>query len=72
MLRIDRFLQALAEHWHDGCATVPKSELEQRLRACQECAHRFGLICQHPDCGCLIVLKAQWRSENCPAEPSRW
>jgi hypothetical protein len=72
MLRIERFAQAVLEHVADGCAHVSKAELAERLKACESCEHRVGLICTHHSCGCFLWLKARWRSEKCPYDPPRW
>jgi hypothetical protein len=72
MLRIERFARAVTEHIADGCVYVSKDQLTERLQACETCSFRTALICSHDSCGCLIWLKAKWRSEKCPADPPRW
>ena len=72
MLLIERFARAVREHVMDGCAGVSQIQLAERLAACEACEFRIGLRCGHECCGCFLHLKARWRSEKCPAEPSRW
>ena len=71
-LQILRFVEAVAEHVADGCQTVTKEQLSERLTACQPCPHRGIVRCRHDDCGCFIWLKARWKSQKCPDNPPRW
>lgn len=69
-LRILHFIEALAKHIADGLANVSAAQLQERLAACEGCGKRNGFRCSL--CGCAILKKAPWRSENCPDNPPRW
>lgn len=59
-------LKATARHVADGMREVSKDQLDVRLSICNECPLRDGQICTHPECGCSLVRKALWHSEDCP------
>ncbi len=72
MLNILQFAKAVRNHLADGCASVSKEQLAARLSACESCEFRRSLVCAHDACGCLLWLKARWKSEKCPDHPPRW
>lgn len=70
--RAGNLARAVARHAADWLAEVGPAELAGRLAACRDCPLRrpADWVCQHPDCGCYIQIKARWRSEDCPL--GRW
>jgi len=59
-------LKATARHVADGMKEVSKNQLDTRLSICNECDLRDGRTCTHPECGCSLIRKALWHSEDCP------
>ena len=64
------FVKAVAGHVKDGAKKVTQEELEERLKACNDCVFMKNNRCTHMNCGCVLARKARWRSEDCPIE--RW
>ena len=68
------FAKAAAKYIKKGMPNVTPTEYKERLKACQRCEHRqegthtnsCGL------CGCIIEIKAQWATNTCPDNPSKW
>ena len=61
---------AVSRHAKDGFAILPDREIAARLAVCVDCdrfEEREGRpICGDARCGCFLVKKAGWRSEDCP------
>lgn len=55
---------ALVRHAADGLARVGDDEYAARLVICDHCEQKEGTTCRA--CGCVLALKASWRSEGCP------
>lgn len=71
--RIINFAEALAK-FGSNPGLVDDETFDARITACTECeppdGYRNGRVCEHPDCGCLLVAKARVRSQDCPI--GRW
>jgi hypothetical protein len=75
--KIGNFSHALGGHLYKGMPTVSQSELDERLKICQECPllRKEGLVggvCTHENCGCNIkdevtfLNKIAWADQECP------
>ena len=64
------FTNALTKFVANSGKRVSKEEYRDRLEECDQCIFRDGEECLHKSCGCLLTLKAQWRTEVCPL--GRW
>lgn len=62
------FGKAVVRHVADGAEQVDESTLQARLDACRVCpsCDLERMVCREPECGCLLQIKATWRSESCP------
>jgi hypothetical protein len=60
-------VKATAKHIMNDMKECTDEQLEERLGVCNGCEEwRDGDICTHPECGCALVRKAEWQSEDCP------
>lgn len=57
--------EAVVKHAADGMALVDEKTLCHRLAICETCEEQNGSG-NCGVCGCIISLKATWRSESCP------
>ena len=64
--------RAVVRHVADGATSVDDAVYEQRLAVCRECpsCDTARMVCQEITCGCVLAVKARWRSEHCPL--NRW
>lgn len=62
------FGKAVVAHAADGFQPADPMTQSVRLAACQGCDLRRpeDNVCLHPDCGCYINVKVQWRTQDCP------
>lgn len=58
------FTKAVAKHLVDGNTDVSEADYQKRLEVCTLCDLRNGEDCSK--CGCPLLKKAKWRSEQCP------
>lgn len=64
------FAAAAARHLADGAAHVPQEIYEARLSICRSCDRLDAESMACLECGCRLLIKARWRSEDCPL--GRW
>lgn len=62
--------EAVANHVADGFSKVSKEELATRLSICEKCPYKAGTTCSK--CGCVLTVKAAWKTSTCPDDPPRW
>jgi len=64
------FVKATVRHVADGMHKLEDSHVEERLTICRNCEHcdTERMVCRQRACGCLLKLKATWRSEDCPVQ----
>lgn len=60
------FTKAVGNHIADGFKHVTTEELQARLKICDTCEMRDGDRCNSMNCGCILSIKAKWKSERCP------
>ena len=56
--------RAVSKHVAGGLKEVDFVDYAERLNICKECDLRDNTRCT--DCGCFLLKKAWWRSEDCP------
>ena len=65
------FSKATAKHVMDGSRKVDDKDFSIRMEACLSCDH---IIKKDPKtcglCGCVLKVKARWRTSDCP--DNRW
>jgi hypothetical protein len=64
--RIKTFSLALAKHIESGFKKVNKMVYDRRLEICAGCASYEQGKCV--ECGCILNIKAEWATEDCPLE----
>tara|TARA_R110002167_G_scaffold285581_2_gene490640 strand:- start:451 stop:858 length:408 start_codon:yes stop_codon:yes gene_type:complete len=60
--------EAVANHVADGMSKVSKEDIGKRLGVCQRCPFRSNGECTK--CGCVLSVKAAWKTSECP--DNRW
>lgn len=60
------FALAVSKHILDNSEKCTKEEYEKRLKICDTCSSRSNNRCSEMNCGCLLEVKASWKSEKCP------
>ena len=58
--------KAVSKHIADNRVELTQSKVQERLDICNQCVNHEKGVCNHPECGCALIRKALWRSEDCP------
>jgi hypothetical protein len=69
-MRVADFVRVAREWNPGGVAVQSRREFRRRLKACEVCRWRAGLICPLIHCRCRIASYALDRSNDCPT--GRW
>ena len=64
--KVINFIKASKRHAEDGFKDVTIEEYRERLSICNKCPFQKDGECL--ECGCILVKKAWWRSEDCPID----
>lgn len=64
--RMWNFTKAIWYYSIGGFKNVNPNEYVRRLDICSPCENNIKGICD--ECGCILKLKARWKSENCPID----
>lgn len=62
--KIKNFAKAIKKRISSGVQNVTFEEFVERLSVCKICEYQKNGECQ--DCGCILHIKAWWKSEDCP------
>ena len=57
---------SLVKHATSGFQHVAQNEFLQRIEACNQCDQFDSKSQRCAACGCFLVVKAKWASEECP------
>jgi hypothetical protein len=65
------FAKAFATHAKNGFKPVSPLIFKKRMQTCLDCPDfrddgRCGI------CGCVMKVKAGWKTSTCPATPPKW
>jgi hypothetical protein len=60
------FGDALVKHAQNGFREVPKGVQEERLSICRKCVHYDANFVRCLACGCYLMKKTAWATEECP------
>ena len=60
------FTKAVSRHVVDGFTKVDLPQYKERIEICNGCEFHENGHCN--ECGCMLSIKAWWRSENCPID----
>jgi hypothetical protein len=69
-MRIKAFIEAAREWNSGGVAVQSRRDYRARLKACEGCRWRSGLVCSLIHCRCRIASYALDRANACPVD--RW
>jgi len=65
--KIKTFFKALFRHAENDFTKVPMDVWSHRFNKCMTCKHKEDTIPETcKPCGCVIYLKTEWASEECP------
>lgn len=65
--RIKTFFKAFARHAENDFTKVPMDTWSNRFNMCMSCEEMGNTIPETcKQCGCVIYLKTEWASEECP------
>lgn len=75
--RAANFAKAAIQHAATGAEKAPEAAQALRLAICANCPLKIvepvlGEVCTHPDCGCVLKIKASWADQKCPLDPPKW
>lgn len=64
------FTGAVVKHVASGARTVSAETVQARLSVCENCelCRTEAMVCEHPECGCRLRIKAKWATQDCPLE----
>jgi len=65
---ISNFANSLYNHVQSGFKQVDDKTKEARLEICKSCEFYEDSLIRCNQCGCFLLIKAAWASENCPLQ----
>lgn len=63
---ISNFSNSLYNHMQSGFKQVDSETKNNRLNICKTCEHYNDSLIKCNSCGCFLLIKAAWASEDCP------
>lgn len=60
------FSKSLYNHFLNLFRHVSKKEASRRLNICKECKYYTPDTSRCKECGCYLLIKTKWKSEDCP------
>lgn len=64
--KVKNFSLAFFKHAVHGFQQCALEDIEQRKNICSLCEFNKNWVCQRKSCGCSILEKIEWKSEDCP------
>lgn len=68
---VKNFAKDSANFIKAGAPMCSEKEFERRMNICRDCEH-FTEKNQCGICGCLMTIKAGWKTAECADTPKRW
>ena len=63
---ISNFSHSLLNHIQSGFKQVDSDTKQARLEICKTCDQYDSSLIRCNNCGCFLLIKAAWASEDCP------
>lgn len=65
---ISNFSNSLYNHVQSGFKQVDEETKNNRLKICKDCEFYEDSLIRCNKCGCFLLIKAAWASEDCPLQ----
>ena len=69
---VKTFSKEIVKYVAHGAPNVSVEDYIDRLDTCSKCPHIQKEKMQCKICGCVMEMKAKWKTAVCPDNPSRW
>jgi len=64
--KVKSIIKDTSKHLVNGAKNVPKEEYLRRATICNSCIHFIEKENKCGICGCLMDVKAKWKTSECP------